>query len=77
MDDHAYSPRGRAVRDRLARGLLPRVEPPIFWGARGIGLPCDGCGEPITPGAGAVEIDVDRTYRFHVVICLRVWRAFR
>jgi hypothetical protein len=75
--NEADLPQGRAVRERLAIGLLPRIEPSIFWGARGTGLSCDGCGQPIALGEVAIEIDVDRTYRFHVAICLKVWRVYR
>ena len=73
-----HTPRGRAVRDRLARGLLPRSEPRMLWAANGAGRVGDGCGEVITPGDGEIEIeiDVDRTFRFHGT-CMKVWRLFR
>jgi hypothetical protein len=72
------SPREFAVRDRLDRGLLPRVQPRMMWAANGTGRVCDGCGEVITPADFEIEIDidVDRAYRFHNA-CLRVWRLFR
>lgn len=71
------SPREIAVRDRLAKGLLPHLEePPKVWMGKGTGRPCDGCGEPIRPDDIETEIDLDRTYRFHEA-CLKVWRQFR
>jgi len=71
------SPRGLAVRERLARGLLPHEEPPRIWVGNGSGRPCDGCSEPIGHAEQETEIDVvDRTYRFHDH-CLTVWRLVR
>ena len=65
------------IRDKVARGLLPRAPLPKTGGALGRGEPCSGCGQPVTDREPVVEgtvsdLNGEQIIQFHIE-CYYLW----
>ena len=65
------------ARERIAKGQLPRKEPPRMLGGPGSGQLCSLCDRPIERYQIEYEIEqraaTTRTFRFHTV-CQSIWQ---
>jgi hypothetical protein len=64
------------VRDKLAKGELPKGEEARLTMNLGLVSPCDACGSPITGMECIAELHDGRKLRFHA-LCIEAWHRQR
>lgn len=64
------------IREKIARGILPRKPPGKMWAGNGQGETCVGCDRPIRPDQIEYEFTDGETVHMHIG-CAALWDAER